>query len=84
LLGLGIAAPRLFGEDLWKDHDPYSSRASVKAGSIIKLSVDEPVQVEYEYDKNSEENGSIKMAPDKGLTDFLPGAKYRAAFMRKI
>lgn len=69
-----VLAGVLYAEDLWVPHDPYSSRSSLKVGSVLKLVVDEPLVIEYEYDKNSDENATVKMAPDKGISDFLPAA----------
>ncbi|MDH5655058.1 MAG: flagellar basal body L-ring protein FlgH [Spirochaetia bacterium] len=76
-LGLIFIFPVFFslnGEDIWIDHNPYHPLASIPEGSIIKIFVDEPVVVEYEYEGNSGENVTIKMTPDKDLMNFLPKA----------
>jgi len=71
---LFITAVPLFSEDIWVDHNPYHPLSSIPEGSIIKIMVDEPVSVEYEYEGSSDENATIKMVPDKDLMNFLPKA----------
>lgn len=74
LLFIPIAALSLQADDLWIDHNPYSSVSSMQAGTVLKLSVDEPVLVEYEYEGNGQETATIKLTPDKNITEFLPAA----------
>lgn len=59
-------------DNLWIDHNPYHPLAQIAQGAVLKLIVDEPVLVEYEYEKAGDEKGVIKMVPDKSVTDFLP------------
>lgn len=62
----------LAAADLWQDHNPYSAYGSLRAGTLLKLSVDEPFEILYEYDQDLEDKVTIKMQPDRKLTDFLP------------
>jgi len=64
----------LHGEDLWNDHNPYHPLAQMGPGAVLKLVVDEPIQIEYEYEKSSDERSQIKMVPEKNLMDFIPAA----------
>ncbi len=75
-----LLAVGLYGEDLWRDHNPYSSVSTLAAGSILKMDVDEPVLIEYDYDATSDEKAQIKLVPDKGITDFLPAANEDRSF----
>jgi flagellar L-ring protein precursor FlgH len=61
----------LRAEDLWKDHNPYAAESALGAGSVLRLAIDEPVIVEYEYEENIDTKGTIKMSPDKSFADFL-------------
>lgn len=64
----------LVAEDLWEDHNPFSSTGALQSGQILKLIVDEPMAIDQEYDRNSDSKIVIKMAPDKKITEFLPPA----------
>jgi len=64
---------RLPAESLWVDHDPYGPAERIAPGMILKVHVDEPVRVSYEYERGREEKLTIKMIPDKKITEFLPG-----------
>lgn len=70
LLGvLGLSA-----QSLWRDHNPYALGNKLKQGSILKLSIDEPVLIVYEYEHLSDENIDINLVPDRNITGFLPPA----------
>jgi len=71
---LAVSFASLSGEDLWVDHNPYSSAGSIRTGTILKLVVEEPIKAEYEYNRKLDENATIKITPDKSITDFLPPA----------
>lgn len=60
--------------DLWEDHNPYSEFGPVQAGTILKLNVDEPFDILYEYEQDRDDRLTIKMKPDSKLTPFLPPA----------
>ncbi len=62
----------LQAEDLWVDQNPYVSRSFVKEGVVLKLLVDEPVRMEYSYENTGDHSTTIKLVPDKKITDFLP------------
>ena len=68
------AACAVYAEDLWKDHNPYSTTGQIVSGTVLKLVVEAPMIVEYEYERKSDDKATIKIVPDQGLTDFLPAA----------
>ncbi|MCB1175853.1 MAG: flagellar basal body L-ring protein FlgH [Leptospiraceae bacterium] len=61
----------LSAQSLWQDHNPYSPSVPLPAGSILKLQIDEPVKIEYEYEDHRDRLADIKLVPDKTLTDFF-------------
>ena len=82
LSGLVALIP-VVSEDVWVDHNPYHSLSGAAEGSIIKILVDEPVSVEYEYDGSSDEAATVKMTPDKDLMSFLPKANSEKSITEK-
>lgn len=68
------AACAAYAKDLWEDHNPYSTTGQIGAGTVLKLVVEAPVIVEYEYERKSDDKATIKITPDQGITDFLPAA----------
>ncbi len=64
----------LAAADLWEDHNPYSEFGPVQAGTVLKLSVDEPFDILYEYEQDRDDRTTIKMKPDAKVTPFLPAA----------
>lgn len=62
----------LQSENLWVDHNPYSSAASIRPGSILKVLIDEDLEIEYDYERVADERAKIVIVPDSGLLDFLP------------
>ena len=66
---IGIGA-----QSLWRDHNPYSLGTNLRQGTVLKLSIDEPVVIAYEYTNLADENIDINLIPDRGLTGFLPPA----------
>ncbi len=69
-----MSVPYLFAQNLWQDHNPYGSHRNLRQGTILKLNVDEPVRIRYEYENMSDEDITIKIVPDQSLTPFLPPA----------
>lgn len=67
-------AGQVFARDLWVDHNPYNPAGKIAAGSILRLAVDEPMVLEYEYGSNQSDEARVKATPDKSLTEFLPPA----------
>lgn len=61
----------LQSQTLWEDHNPYDSSPVLSAGTILKIEVDEPVKIEYEFVDNRDLSTSVKLVPDKTITDFL-------------
>ncbi len=68
------AACAAYAKDLWEDHNPYSTTGQVVAGTVLKLQVEAPVIIEYEYERKTDEKATIKITPDPKITDFLPAA----------
>ncbi len=64
----------LYAQSLWEDHNPYSGSANIKDGSILKLIIDEPVVLSYDYQNQASESVDINLVPDRTLTGFLPPA----------
>lgn len=80
LAGLTAAAG---AQTLWQDHNPYRPNPNVRNGTILRLAVDEPVIIEYEYENLSDDTVTIKMNPDQKLTDFLQPADINKAVTEK-
>lgn len=74
LPAIGKISGRLFGEDLWRDHRPYGALGTLRPQAVLKLLVDEPLNILYQYDQTGDNRVVIKMAPDKNITEFLPSA----------
>lgn len=70
------------GESLWTDHNPYAPLFPVKNGDILKLTVDEPVVVDLEYENKGDEDVVLKMAPDKKHAEFLEGTDWEKSITR--
>ncbi|MBL8020136.1 MAG: flagellar basal body L-ring protein FlgH [Leptospirales bacterium] len=64
----------LVARDLWVDHNPYDPTSRIVEGTVLKLSVDEAMLVDYEFLGNNNEEAKVKLTPDKSITDFLPPA----------
>ena len=64
----------LWAQSLWKDHNPYAVGRNLQKGTILKLYIDEPVQVVYQYENLTDENIDISLVPDRNITNFLPPA----------
>ena len=60
--------------DLWEDHNPYSEFGPLQNGTVLKLSVNEPFDILYEYEQDRDDRVTIKMKPDGKVTPFLPPA----------
>ena len=60
--------------DLWEDHNPYSEFGPLENGTVLKLTVDEPFDILYEYEQDRDDRLTIKMKPDGKITPFLPPA----------
>ncbi len=82
LLGLAFLGTAV-ARDLWVDHNPYSPSGRIAQGSVLKLAVDEPMTVEYEFQGANSEEAKIKLAPDKTLTEYLPPANVDKNFQSK-
>lgn len=76
--GTGIRA-----QSLWNDINPYSDGASLREGSVLKVAVNEPFILEYEYINGGDENTSISMKPDRKLTEFLPPVESERSIVSK-
>ncbi len=50
-------------EDLWKPHNPYSSHSRLRAGSVIKVKISEPVDLEFEYEDTGSSDTEVKTNP---------------------
>lgn len=73
LIGVLALAPRIvIGQNLWRDHNPYGAHQNLRQGTILKLEVDEPVQIRYEYENTTDEDVVIKIVPDQKLTELPP------------
>jgi len=72
LLALAAQAGELRAQSLWVDHNPYNPNANLREGVILKLQVDEPLEMEYEYENTIDDEVVVKLQPDRNLTDFLP------------
>lgn len=77
---LGLPPAILLAEDLFNGKNPYVQSDEIRVGEILKLVVDEPLVVEYEYEGSRDDHGVIKLAPDKQLFAFLPGATDERSF----
>lgn len=73
----------LSAQSLWEDHNPYNPASILRDGTILKLIVDEPVSVEYEYENNKDESITVKLVPDQTITDFLPPADVNRSITNK-
>ncbi len=82
-LGLALASATVGAQTLWQDHNPYRPNPNVRNGTILRLVVDEPVIIEYEYENLSDDTVTIKMNPDQKLTDFLQPADINKAVTDK-
>lgn len=86
---LGLALPLLTigaglaGQDLWQDHNPYSAQQKLREGTILKLEVDEPVQIRYEYENLTDEDVVIKIVPDQGITELPPADSTKSITTKK-
>lgn len=72
--GLLLLASQTAARDLWVDHNPYNPAGKIAVGSVLRLAVDEPMVLEYEYSSNQSDEARVKATPDKSLTEFLPPA----------
>lgn len=66
-----LALVPLVAQSLWEDHNPYNPGVRLVAGTILKLKIDEPIKIEYEYEDLRDENITVKLVPDQNLTEFL-------------
>lgn len=71
---LALLAGRAFARDLWVDHNPYNPAGKIQAGTVLRLAVDEPMVIEYEFNAGQTDEARVKAVPDKSLTEFLPPA----------
>lgn len=61
----------LFGEDLFNGKNIYRQIEAVQVGDVLKLVVDEPVIVEYDYEGDSDDHRTVKLSPDRETFSFL-------------
>lgn len=61
----------LLGEDLFTGKNPYRQIEAVQVGDILKLVVDEPVIVEYDYEAAADDHRTVKLSPDRETFSFL-------------
>ena len=81
---IGIAAfGSIWSEDLYQGVNPYVQIEEVKVGDVIKLTVDEPVIIEYDYEGDSDDHRIVKLSPDKTLFSFLPGSDDDRSYVDK-
>ncbi|MEQ9363836.1 MAG: flagellar basal body L-ring protein FlgH [Leptospirales bacterium] len=78
LMSAGLA-----GQNLWQDHNPYGAHQNLRQGTILKLEVDEPVQIRYEYENLSDEDVTIKIVPDQGITELPPADSTKSITTKK-
>ena len=64
-----VTGAGLAGQNLWQDHNPYGAHQNLRQGTILKLEVDEPVEIRYEYENMTDEDVTIKIVPDQKLTE---------------
>lgn len=62
----------LAAQNLWRDHNPYGEHQNLREGTILKLTVDEPVTIRYEYRNLVDEDVTIKIVPDQNMTELPP------------
>ncbi len=75
ILLVALLAPvTIVAQSLWRDHNPYNPRQDIRAGVVLRLVVDEPIVLDYEYENSSDQNVVIKLNPDQKLFEFLPPA----------
>lgn len=71
-------------QSLWQDHNPYSAGGGrIVPGVILKLSVDEPVRVVYEYENATDENIEVTLLPDSAITSFLSPAESSRSIVKR-
>lgn len=64
----------VMAEDLYNGANPYVQVEEIRVGDVIKLVIDEPVVVEYDYEADRDDHRVVKLAPDRQVLPFLPGA----------
>lgn len=69
---ISLTATSLCSEDLFNGSNPYVQKEEIRVGDVIKLVVDEPVIVEYDYEGDRDDHRTIKLAPDRQTLSFLP------------
>ncbi len=69
-------------QSLWQDHNPYAVGSNLRQGTILKLEVDEPVEIVYQYDNLTDENVDIQLVPDRNITSFLPPANSNRSMVK--
>ena len=74
LFACAIFVFRLFGQNLWQDHNPYAVGSNLRQGTILKLNIDEVLEIVYQYENQADENLNIQLLPDRAITSFLPPA----------
>ncbi len=72
ILSIIYANNFLNAQSLWVDKNPYSGSAGIEEGSVVKVIVDEPVQLDFEYENGGDEKTTVNMKPDRNITDNLP------------
>lgn len=72
-----------FADDLFSGRNPYVQSDDLRPGEVLKLVIDEPVVLEYEYESDRDDHSVIKLSPDKQILPFLPGASDDRSFTNK-
>lgn len=80
---IGVVARSLFAEDLYNGANPYVQVEEIRIGDVIKLVVDEPVIIEYDYEADRDDHRTVKLAPDRQVFSFLPGADDDRSYVDK-
>ncbi|MBX7057107.1 MAG: flagellar basal body L-ring protein FlgH [Leptospirales bacterium] len=78
-----LAATVLGAQSLWRDQNPYNPRQDIRDGVVLRLVVDEPIILDYEYENTSDQNVVIKLNPDQKLFEFLPPADSNQSITNK-
>lgn len=77
-----IAIVSLSGEDLWRPGNLYN-RPAIVQGSILKLSVDDPVMVEFDYENLRGDDSTVEAEKGRGNLEMIPGAGIERSFSGK-
>ena len=73
----------LSAQSLWQDHNPYILGTNIRSGMVLKLEIDEPVQIIYDYENLTDEKIDLNLVPDRTITSFLPPAEFKRSIIKK-